>query len=579
MKLTLPPIPSDPSLERPWNREHIHAPRVDQSFVAQPALSEAVALAHRNHEQLAAADVNVQGKSLSLLRRWARCELYRAACDYTQRIVPGATSCRLRADEIDATTFFVGGHQPTLFHPGVWVKNFVVGHLAQSDRAIGVNLVVDSDTLSGTAIRVPTGPIETPAIRSIPFDDPHARQPWEEARIKNRQLFESFSERVLADFGARGITPLLSEFWPAAVERSRHSDSLAECLTAARSAWEHSRQVGNLELPVSRLCILEPFLWFASHILAHLPRFVSIYNKVLHEYRDANRVRSKTHPVPDLREFDGWLEAPFRMWRAGDDVRKRVFARQEGGEIRLSDGSDVFASLPLSPGQEACCAVRELQKLAGQGIRLRTRALTTTLFSRLCFADLFVHGIGGAKYDQMTDRITSRFFGLAAPEFLTMSATLLLPVAGLPAHPADEARLLRQLRELDYNSDRHLSEPMARRHADLISEKLRLIAEQQAMRAKLSEKARIDSQTEPTGARSAGRSQTGYARYRRLQELNRELAELTSGDRQRMEEELQATRAQLAANEVWHDREYSFCLYPAGQLHRFMDHVIASTAK
>ena len=449
-----------------------------------------------NRERLAVAGVNVQGKNLAALRCWARHEVYRAAREYTGQLTagqlitgksdPGSNSPELTADEIDATAFFVGGHQPTLFHPGVWVKNFVVGHLARVDRAVGLNLVVDTDTLSGTTIRVPTGPFAAPTLTSVPFDEPRSRQPWEEPRVVDRKLFESFADRALATFGERSFTPILGDFWPAAVRHSRRTDSLAECLTAARCAWERSWNVGNLELPVSRLCTLEPFLWFASHVLAHLPRFTTIYNEVLREYRSVNRVRSRTHPVPDLREFDGWHEAPFRVWRAGDDVRRPVFARQEGGEIRLSDGNQTFASLPLDPEKDACCAVRELQKLVLQGIRFRTRALTTTLFSRLCFADLFVHGIGGAKYDQMADRITSRFFGLAAPEFLTMSATLLLPEPELEAHPADESRLLRQLRELDYNSDRHLPAELARQHGDLVAEKDHLVAQQNAVRARSS---------------------------------------------------------------------------------------------
>jgi hypothetical protein len=194
------------------------------------------------------------------------------------------------------------------------------------------------------------------------------------------------------------------------------STRLCDCLTAARSGLERRWGLENLELPMSRLCELDSFLWFASHIFAHLPRFRAIYNEVLYEYRRVYHVRSRTHPVADLAETsDGWVEAPFRVWRAGEWQRKRVFARQSGREVHLSDGRDTIAKLPLAPDMEACCAVEVLKDLSAQGIRLRTRALTTTLFARLCFADLFVHGIGGSKYDEMTDRIVARFFGIPAP--------------------------------------------------------------------------------------------------------------------------------------------------------------------
>ncbi|MGE5194871.1 MAG: hypothetical protein ACM3U2_20455, partial [Deltaproteobacteria bacterium] len=494
-----PPCP----LERPWSRRHVRAPRGDETFVADPPLADAMEIAHRNRERLGEACADVQGRELGIVRQWARREVLRAAGEYTAELlsaeVPGAgfggantresTPAALQqAGRCSAlpdpatTTFYVGGHQPTLFHPGVWVKNFVVGRLAETDRSIGLNLVVDTDTLSGTAVPVPTGRREAPGVAMVPFDEPRPRQPWEEARIVDRALFSSFAERVGKTLGDWGFTPLLAEFWLAAVRRSATSDSLAECLTAARSAWERRWGCANLELPVSRLCTLEPFLWFAAHLLAHLPRFRAVYNEVLHEYRGVNRVRSRMHPVPDLQEVDGWIEAPFRVWRAGDEVRRRVFARQEGGEVRLSDGEDVFAALPLVPGKDACCAVKELQKLSARGIRFRTRALTTTMFARLCFADLFVHGIGGAKYDQMTDRIVARFFGLCAPQFLTLSATLQLPVSGYPVEPADECRLERQLRELDFNSDRHLARGLSTEAQKLVAEKRRLVAEQQAAR-------------------------------------------------------------------------------------------------
>ena len=232
---------------------------------------------------------------------------------------------------------------------------------------------------------------------------------------------------------------------------------------------------GNLELPISRLCELDPFLWFVGHVLAQLPRFCEVYNQILAEYREVNHVRSRTHPVPELIEKDGWLEAPFWVWRRGDTVRSRLFARQVGREVLLSDGREEFVRLPLSPTMDACCAVEVLRDLPQKGIRLRPRALTTTLFSRLCLADLFVHGIGGAKYDEMTDRILTRFFGVPVPGFLTLTATLHAELAEpFPVAPEDAARIQRLLRDLHWNPDRHLS-------ADQDPEAGRLIAEKESL--------------------------------------------------------------------------------------------------
>jgi hypothetical protein len=51
------------------------------------------------------------------------------------------------------------------------------------------------------------------------------------------------------------------------------------------------------------------------------------------------------------------------------------------------------------------------------------------MFLRLFVADQFVHGIGGARYDQVLDRLIEREFGLEPPRFSVTTATLYFPDA------------------------------------------------------------------------------------------------------------------------------------------------------
>src|SRR6516164_7333562 len=78
-----PPCP----LERPWSRRHVHAPRGDESFVADPPLRDAMSIARKNGERLAEARVDVQGRGLGVLREWARREVLRAAREYTAELL------------------------------------------------------------------------------------------------------------------------------------------------------------------------------------------------------------------------------------------------------------------------------------------------------------------------------------------------------------------------------------------------------------------------------------------------------------------------------------------------------------
>ena len=384
--------------EAPRNSQSLRVPREDETLFSRPNLYKAVELAQRNRSLLSGAVVNLQERTLQILREWSRREVLSAAYRYTSKLLGEALA------ETPGELIFTAGHQPSLFHPGVWVKNFAIAEMASQTGGVALNLIIDNDTISTTRIRVPTGERRRPTIETVSFDEDRLAQPWEDVNIVNRKLFRTFGERLVKKMSSWNIVPLVDEMWPEAISQLSRSTSLRDGLTAARQRLERRWGLVNLELPISQLCALDPFMWFASHIFAQLPRFREVHNQVLREFRRVNRIRSRTHPVPELQQKpDGWLEAPFWVWRIGERRRKRVFVKPISREIHISDGHEVFAKLPLTSESEACCAVEVLRELPAQGIRLRTRALTTTLFTRLCLCDLFVHGIGGAKYDEMTD--------------------------------------------------------------------------------------------------------------------------------------------------------------------------------
>jgi hypothetical protein len=325
-------------------------------------------------------------------------------------------------------------------------------------------------------------------------------------------------------------------------------------------ALEHRWGAGNLEVPLSEVCRTEAFGWFAAAILTRLPRFWETYNTVLEEFRRVNHIRSHSHPVPALVEQDGWFEAPFWVWQAGGRKRKRVLAKACSHEVRLSDGQTIFARLPLPADGDLTVATRVLQGLSKQGIRFRTRALTTTLFARLCLADLFVHGIGGAKYDEMSDRLIARFFGLPAPGFLTLSATVHLPLAKPFEVRREEKESLRhRLRDLKWNPERYVPRGGDPRIEKLIQEKQALIA--QATLAKSASPARSERNHAPGEAHKS---------HQRLKEITRQLLTETSATRSLLEANLAEIKEELKANQVLTDREFSFALYPEDKLRPFL---------
>jgi hypothetical protein len=509
------------------------APASDRTAVIDPAWSDAPALVESNRRAFMDEWAN--------RREQARREVIAAAVAYTSELTGVAHSIPHDGPLI------VDGHQPELFHPGVWAKNFGIARLAKQCRGVSLHLIVDNDIFARNAIQVPAGSRESPLFAFEPFDHPQPGRPWEEARVADRAVFEAFGESVHRRMKPWEIEPLATTAWPAAQAQLARTDSLVDCLTAARVAIERSWGLNNLELPVSRLSGTPSFHHFAALTMGRASEVASVYNSVVHEYRRVNRVRSKSHPVPDLSIQGEWHEAPFRVWRADDLHRQRPYVRRVGGGYELRDEREVIARWPDSLD----AAAETLAALADRGIRLRPRALTLTLFARLWLADLFVHGLGGAKYDEMTDALAERLFGAPPPRFLTVSATVWLPIkTGEPQvipTAADIGHVRHALRQLQHNPQRFvdLSDPFASA----------LVAEKQAL-------LQGDLPTERAARRQ---------RHLRLREINAELAATLSSRREEFAESLRARERVRDANRIVCNREFSWVLYPEQTLREFYE--------
>jgi hypothetical protein len=321
-------------------------------------------------------------------------------------------------------------------------------------------------------------------------------------------------------------------------------------LASARHQWEGNWGLATLELPQSCVCDAPAFYWFAAHCFAHLPRLRSVHNAALADYRRAHRLRSVTHPVPDLAAEGDWLEAPFWLWSEADPRRRAVFVRRAGGELELSDRRQFRLRLPLHEDANASRAVEQLAAARRGGIKLRTRALTTTLWARLALGDLFLHGIGGAKYDLLTDEIWRRFFGFEPPGFMAASATFKLPAPRPGVTDDDLRRVDQQLRELRYHPEQNLdgsSDGTARAgHAQaLIAEKRRWIA----------------TKPNPDSVRT---------RYLALRGVNDALQPFVENTRKTLTAERARLVQELRAERVLGSREYSFCLFPEAALRDFL---------
>lgn len=531
-------------VDRKIEYRRLRAPREDGQTLIDPPRSAVGAMLDRNAARGATYDYDLQGQPLVELARQARRDMLERAVRYTAQYRDTSFADTWLASP--APRVLLSGHQPQLFHPGVWYKNFVLGPLAEEHQAAAVNLVIDSDTIKIASIRVPSGTVEQPIVETVQFDRLTDEIPFEERRVVDETCFRTFGQRTHAAIESLVSDPLVNELWPLAVERLAEERNLGLCLAQARHLLEARWGLLTLELPQSELCRLPAFYWFTAHLLAQLPRFWEVYNSTLAEYRQVHRLRSKAQPVPDLASDGAWLEAPFWIWTQENPRRRRVFVCQRDGQIVLSDREGVDVALDLMPDASAERAVEQLAQLESHGIKLRTRALTTTMFSRLLLSELFLHGIGGAKYDQLTDKIIWQFFGLEPPEFLTVTATMRLPIARQPVTPDAVRQIDHTLRELTYHPERHL---------DL--EQVPEADRPQVMQ--LIERKRHWIATPKT-------HENAHARHVAITEANEALQPWLAPLRAELLTRRRAMEQRLRAEAILASREYAFCLFPERSL-------------
>lgn len=521
------------------------APRDHGAAVIAPAWADLKTVWQENLAGFSSWSQSPFGLSWSDWRADCRCESLAAAREYTANVL-GAELPELREGPL-----FVDGHQPELFHPGVWAKNFAIDRLARDAGGTALHLIVDHDVSAKSGILAPTGPASQPSTTLIPYDAPRTQQPWETTVIRDRAVLCSFADRVRQHMHAWDVDPVVSQAWPAAIEQAERGTGLVTALTAARVSVERHWGLRNLELPLSRVCQLPSFWRFVTAILYDIPEFSRQHNAVLQDYRRLNRIRSRSHPVPELAHEGDWWEAPFWVTRTGDEQRDRLWVRRQGTQFTLRNAHQELTTWRAASTEEFSPALQAFAELASQGWRVQSRALTTTLYTRLGLADLFVHGLGGAKYDEMTDALMVRCFGVQPPTYLTVSATLHLPLADNQPNRLDSTAALRQhRRDLLQNPQRHLA-------GDTDPEVQRLIAARQVCLTAL-HGAESATAPLPRGARRRA--------YLQMQEINRELAQSLAPQLAEIERQISDRERQLAALRILRSREYSWTLFPADLL-------------
>lgn len=497
-----------------------------------PCFDDWVKLAEANAAAAATWRFDIGGMDIRDFRRSARELLVADAREATSRL-------GLSASGTSEGPVIVTGHQPDLYHAGVWIKNFALQRVVNQCRGLGIDLVVDTDTYESVGVTAPClSPRVTRCKQELAVGGEDSC--FVCTAVPSAQRLEGFcaaTASALATLPSPAIGRHFDAFCDALRASACKSANLAEFITGARRRYEGDL-THYLELPVSDLACTVVFRRFAADILLGASRFAEAYNAELAEYRTLNGIRSGAQPFPDLQVAPEEIESPF--WVLTSDGRVPAFVRQATNGVRLvwSQGA-VF--LPESIGAAASV-------LEEAGVALVPRAVTLTLFARACVADLFIHGIGGDRYDRITEGVARRWWGITLPAYAVASLTMYLPLGATAVSDSDLAAIDAQLRRLTHNPDEALGEVT-----------FDSAEERRAVLARVEEKREL---IEAISVPGADRKALGL----RIKALNDELSVLVEP----LAEELRAHRAALESQqrdaEVLTDRTYPFCLWSPAEV-------------
>ncbi len=496
-----------------------------------PAPPECVAAVRANAQALGSAKTPLLNSTLA---------------DWRRRTREAVVGC-------DDRPVIVTGHQPAFIHPGVWAKHIVSMRLAHALGGVALNLVVDNDAPQGTTLAVPAVENSRVVLRNVSYAALPAGLTYEQiARLTPEEVVR-FDRAIRDAMGERYGRSQMPVFIEALADADNIGDGVDQSV-AARRAVEAGLGVSVDDRRVSRM-------WWSPlllDMLSQAQRFSRSYNAALTWYRKEFRVRGHQRPIPDLAVRGMEWELPVWAYRGGEP-RQRLFVAPRGGSVRLlADREElgVFAMDDLRALDEL------ISPLAGpRSWRLRPRALTLTIWARLFLADLFIHGIGGAKYDRISDAIIADYYGLTPPEMACVSATLLLDLPRSSATPGTIRGLRRSLRDLEWNPQRSLPSSPSPLRAWLRawppgSELTEWVDQREQAVRRGTELRDRDPRNRPA------RRET----FLEIRELNRRLATARSNEVADRRAELERASDALDQNRIAEGREYFFGLYDRAAL-------------
>lgn len=279
----------------------------------------------------------------------------------------------------------MAGHQPIIYHAGILEKTKRLAMLAEGVGGYALNIAIDTDEGDGGRLVWPltNGDDVTIKQRSVSAGGGIYR----DQRVVSRQESETIFAMMVHDLSVSGCSSAI-----AGAERAGklYGALEGEPIVLANAIVRMSLGgEGYDEVPLSLLAEAPSVREFLYSIVRDGERFTGLYNATLERYRAEHRIKNPANPFPNMDMGDEEIELP--LWEIVGGSRKG---------IRIPRGG----TSPIN------------NLIAPRG------SIVTLLLRGLC-CELFIHGLGGGKYDHFVNAFAEALWGAPLPTFVVASAT------------------------------------------------------------------------------------------------------------------------------------------------------------
>jgi hypothetical protein len=472
----------------------------------------------------------------------SRTELLNIAKNYTKAMTPAACF------EGIGENIIVTGHQAIWHHCGILAKNAITSKFAADVNGCPIHLVLDHDVCD-TAIVLPKKQMDgdwcfekieiEPAQNPVPL----GFRPAPKGHAPQKEIIQALSDAIGRIYGKQFCCMIWSQYLGLPSNCLPDFKNVADFITCFQAMLNSALGIKMLYLPVSLLSASSCFTDFAASVIINASYFAHSYNNAaFDQMKYKNNNTSETIRPLTVDYSKGFIELPF--WLVSSQGRRTSLYVKlaDSGKIKICTAATGLGGLDSSENDGKIEQLKII--LNQQKYYLWPKAVTLTLFVRLFLADWFVHGVGGAFYESITDKIIEDYYRIEKLRFGVATATVTLPLcdcAGTAGETSDELKL--RLRDFKYNPEKFIEAPLMQTEPvkSLLDKKKKLI--------EITHNHCLTAQEKKSA-------------WEAIATVNKALFQFTKNALQNLNEKIKQLDSRCLAQQVLNCRQYFFGLLP-----------------